>query len=114
MYGTACIAGLVSISLQKRIREIGIRRVLGASVNSIIYLFLKEFLGLSIISSLVAFPIAWWLLSAWLNAYTYRISLGPGPFLLCIGLLVFVTAVLISSLTYRFSFHNPSRNIQAD
>ncbi|MCU0385119.1 MAG: ABC transporter permease, partial [Flavihumibacter sp.] len=108
------IIGLVSISLQKRTREIGIRRVLGANVFSLIRLFVKEFLSIAIIGSLIAIPISWLVLRKWLNEYAYRIELNLYPFLLCIFLLVFCTSLLISWLTYRFSQINPSRNINSD
>src|ERR1700750_2302533 len=65
------IIGLVSLSIQKRIKEIGIRKVLGASVANIASLFMKDFLPVIFIGGFIAIPIAWCIMQQWLNDYTY-------------------------------------------
>lgn len=108
------ITGLVSITLQKRVKEIGIRKVLGAGAPAIIKLFLGEFLLLASISTVIAVPIAWWLLRSWLNEYAYRIELTPLPFLGSWILITGATSVLISWLTYRQSQANPAKSIRTE
>lgn len=108
------ITGLVSISLQKRVKEIGVRKVLGASSFEIIRLFLKEFIGLALISTLLACPVAWILLRKWLNEYAYRINLSALPFLFGILGLVMVTCLLITAITYRQSQSNPAKSVRSE
>ncbi|HEX2607001.1 MAG TPA: ABC transporter permease, partial [Flavisolibacter sp.] len=76
------VIGLLSISIQKRTKEIGIRKVLGAGLPQLSYLFLKEFVPVLLVGGLVAIPVAWYLMSNWLNDYAYRIPLTLQPFLL--------------------------------
>jgi putative ABC transport system permease protein len=79
----ACLGlfGLAAFTAQQRTREIGIRKVLGASVGNIIFLLTRNFALLVLIASALAIPLAWWLLSQWLEDFAYRIDLGVGLFL---------------------------------
>ncbi len=77
--------GLVSFMATQRIKEVGIRKVLGASVGNIVYLFSREFTLLILLSFVVAAPVAWYLMSRWLADFEYRISMGAGIFLLAIA-----------------------------
>ncbi|HEV2480274.1 MAG TPA: FtsX-like permease family protein [Puia sp.] len=86
--------GLAAYMAEARIKEIGVRKVLGASVFSITTLLTKEFLTLVVLSLLIASPIAWFVMNAWLQGYAYRINIDPWVFLLSGGL-----AILISLLT---------------
>jgi putative ABC transport system permease protein len=90
------VMGLVSLSIHKRIKEIGIRKVLGASLPNIIGLFIKEFSVVIIIAGLAACPVGWYLMKNWLNGYAYRIDIGSQPFIIAILLVVTVTLVLIT------------------
>lgn len=92
------LLGLTIFTAEQRVREMGIRKVLGANISTIFTLLSKEFLLLVSIAMLIAFPIAWWMMNDWLQDYTYRIS---------IDIWVFVLAGLISlaiALT-TISFH---------
>jgi len=89
--------GLVSFMAVQRTKEVGIRKVLGASVSSIIYLFSKEFMVLIAISFVIAMPTAWYLMSGWLQNFAYRISLSIWVFILAI-----VSSVLIAWLTVGY------------
>lgn len=76
------VVSLISINIQKRAKEIGIRKVLGASAFTIMSLFLKEFLLVLLVGSLASVPVALYLMHNWLNNYAYRINLTAQPFLL--------------------------------
>jgi ABC-type antimicrobial peptide transport system permease subunit len=108
------IIGLVSLSIQKRTKEIGIRKILGSSVNGIILLFLKEFLSIILFAGIIACPLAYWMMQKWLNDYAYRIELTWYPFTLSIGLLVLLTALLIGLQTIRAAVANPSESLRTE
>jgi ABC-type antimicrobial peptide transport system permease subunit len=74
------VLGLISLSIHKRVKEIGIRKTLGAPVQSIILLFVREFVEIMILAAAVACPVAWFLMNGWLNNYADRISISPAPF----------------------------------
>src|SRR5690606_42055292 len=86
--------GMVSFMLNQKVKEIGIRKVLGASVASIVYLFSKEFMYMVALAFCVAAPIAYYFMHDWLANFTYRIDLGAGLFLV-----VVLSALLIALLT---------------
>ncbi|MBD0333172.1 MAG: ABC transporter permease, partial [Chitinophagaceae bacterium] len=69
------ILGLVSIIIQQRVKEIGIRKVLGATVGNIVFLFSKGVMRLVFIAFVIAFPVAWWAMNKWLQDFAYRISI---------------------------------------
>lgn len=108
------VLGLISLSIQKRTREIGIRKVLGASVPGIITLFLKEFLGVVLIAGLVSCPLAYLLMHNWLNTYAYRINIGALPFASSIVLLSVVTVVLIALQTLKAAVSNPVKSLRSE
>jgi putative ABC transport system permease protein len=104
----------VSLSIQKRTKEIGIRKVLGASVSNIIVLFMKESLSVIMISGLIACPVAWFIMNGWLNNYAYRISLTARPFIFSIAGLAFLTALLIVLQTIKTGIENPVKSLRTE
>ena len=108
------VIGLISLSLQKRTREIGIRKVLGASVPSIISLFMKEFIWVILIGCLIACPVAWFIMQGWLNDYAYRVSVTAGPFIISTFVLAFITAILISAQTAKAALVNPVKSLKTE
>ena len=108
------VLGLISLSIQKRTKEIGIRKVLGASPSSIISLFLKEFLPVLFIGGFIAVPVAWYIMKGWLNDYAYRINLGPQPFLISIFFLGLITTLIISLQIAKASAENPVKNLRTE
>jgi ABC-type antimicrobial peptide transport system permease subunit len=108
------VLGLLSLSVQKRTKEIGILKVLGASLSSIISLFLKEFLPVLLVGGLVAIPISLYFMKGWLNNYAYRIELSALPFLMTLFLLVLVTSLLIILKVVRASTENPVKNLRTE
>jgi ABC-type antimicrobial peptide transport system permease subunit len=89
--------GLASFMAVQRIKEVGIRKVLGASVSSVVYLFSKEFITLVIIGFVIASPIAWFFMDKWLQDYAYRINISWWIFL--VG---GISAVIIALATVSF------------
>jgi len=108
------VLGLISLSVQKRTKEIGIRKVLGSSVQGIIALFIKEFLGIVIIAGLIACPLAYIMMHKWLNGYAYRISITGYPFVLSIVLLSIATALLITIQTIKAALSNPVKSLRTE
>ncbi|MCE2431471.1 MAG: ABC transporter permease [Candidatus Latescibacteria bacterium] len=94
----ACLGlfGLAAFTTQQRTKEIGIRKILGASVSGIIYLLSKDFLKLVIIANIIAWPIAYYAMNQWLQGFAYRIDLGIGTFILS-GLIALLIAILTVS-----------------
>ena len=74
----ACLGlfGLATYTAEQRTKEIGIRKVLGASVTQVTQMLSKEFLKLVLIASLIAFPVAWWAMNKWLQSFAYRINIS--------------------------------------
>jgi putative ABC transport system permease protein len=89
--------GLAAYTAERRTKEIGIRKVLGASVTGIVGMLSTEFLVLIVLASVLAFPLAWWGMNQWLQSYAYRISINPWVFVLAA-----VVAMLIALLTVSF------------
>jgi len=108
------ILGLVSLSIQKRNREIGIRKVLGSSIQSIIVLFLKDFLGVVALAAAVACPLAYWMMSSWLNGYAYKTPLNALPFGISMLMLLIITTLLIIVQTMKAALANPVKSLRTE
>lgn len=108
------VLGLVSLSIHKRVKEIGVRKVLGASAINIAGLFLSEFIVVIIIAGAVACPVAWYVMTHWLNNYAYRVSLTPLPFVIAISSLAIVTTVLIALQTFKAGAANPVKSLRTE
>ena len=108
------VIGLISLSLQKRTREIGIRKVLGASIPSIISLFMIEFIWVILIGCLIACPVAWFIMQGWLSDYSYRITLTAQPFVIAIGGLATITVLLIVLQTIKAGLANPVKSLRTE
>lgn len=106
------IIGLVSLSIQKRTKEIGIRKILGSSAAGITGLFLKEFLIVALIACVIACPLAYLIIQRWLNDYAYQIKISPTPFVFSVALLIFITASLIIIQTIQTAFANPVKSLR--
>lgn len=105
----ACLGifGLASFTAEQKTKEIGIRKVLGASVSTIIQLINKEFLKLVILSNIIAWPIAWYFMKNWLNNFVYRIDLTIWPFIISGIVAIIIALVSVSYQAFRASNTNP-------
>jgi ABC-type antimicrobial peptide transport system permease subunit len=106
--------GLAAYMAENRIKEIGIRRVLGASVANITGLLSKEFLRLVGISFVVASPIAWLVMHSWLASYPYRIAIEWWVFAVTGGLAFFIALATVSVQALRAALANPVRNLRSE
>ena len=90
--------GLAAFTTEQRTKEIGIRKVLGASILNIVRIISNEFIVLVLLSNIIAWPLAWYVLNRWLEVYAYHMSINPGLFFI-VGSSVMVVALL--SVSYR-------------
>ncbi len=108
------VIGLLSLSVQKRTKEIAIRKVIGASVPAIIRLFLLEYLPLLLAAGLVASPFAYWILQRWLDDYATRITITVIPFAAALGTLALLMGLLIVGQTTSAALANPVKSLKAE
>jgi ABC-type antimicrobial peptide transport system permease subunit len=108
------VVGLVSGSLQRRTKEIAIRKVIGASIPGIIRLFWREYLPVLLAAAVIASPLAWWIMQRWLDDYATRITITVWPFLLATGCLALVVVALIAAQTFSAATANPVRGLQRE
>jgi ABC-type antimicrobial peptide transport system permease subunit len=108
------VIGLISLSIQKRTKEIGIRKILGSSVASIISLFIKEFVLVILVGGAVACPLAYMIMHNWLQNYAYRINITATPFIISIVCLGLITALLICLQTIKAANANPVESLRRE
>ncbi len=106
--------GLSAYVAEQRTKEIGIRKVLGASLTNLWAMLSKDFIGLVFISCFVAVPVAWYYLSGWLASYTYRIGLQWWVFVMAGVLAVAVTLFTVSFQSIRAALANPARSLRSE
>lgn len=108
------LSGLASFTIERRFKEIGIRKVLGASVQQLLYLISKEFLILVGIAALVSIPVTWWLLNNWLQNYAYRINISIWLFAgSCISVLL-LTMLIVWLNAVRAAVANPAKSLRTE
>jgi putative ABC transport system permease protein len=106
--------GLVSFMAAQRTKEVGIRKVLGASVTNILYLFSKEFTVLIIVAFVIAVPAAWYLMNNWLENFVFRIKIGYGVFALAIIASVLVAWATVGYRSFKAALSNPVKNLRSE
>jgi len=112
----ACLGllGLSTFAAQRRVKEIGIRKVLGASAASVVALLSKDFLKLVIIALIIAIPIAWVAMNKWLQDFAYRINIHWWVFVIAAVIALLIAFITISSQAVRAAIVNPVRSLRAE
>jgi putative ABC transport system permease protein len=110
----ACLGlfGLSSLTAIQRTKEIGVRKVLGASVNSILTLVSKDYIILMGVAIIMATPLTWWIMSRWLQDFANRISLSWWIFALPSLLVMFIAFITVSFHTIRVARTNPTKSLR--
>lgn len=106
--------GLVSFMAAQKTKEVGIRKVLGASVKNIVYLFSKEFTILIAISFVIAAPLAYYIMSDWLQDFVYRIPMGIGVFILGIVVSVCIAWITVGYKAIKAAVANPVESLRTE
>lgn len=112
----ACLGlfGLATYAAEQRIREIGIRKVLGASISGLVAMLSKDFIKLVLIASVLAIPVAWWMMSSWLNDFAYRTKIYWWVYVIA-GVLAFLIALLTVGLkALKAAIANPVKSLRTE
>ncbi|HLY71945.1 MAG TPA: FtsX-like permease family protein, partial [Puia sp.] len=112
----ACLGlfGLSSYSAQQRFKEIGIRKVLGASVSNIVIALSKDFIRLTLVAMVIAFPIAWWTITKWLEDFTYRTNMSWTIYLIAGALTLLLAMLTVSMHAIRVALKNPVKSLKTE
>jgi putative ABC transport system permease protein len=108
------LLGLASYSTFQRTREIGIRKVMGASVSGIVHLLSKEFLMLLLAAFIIASPVAWWVMHNWLQDFSYRIGISWWMFILSGGIAFVIALVTVSFEAIKAAVANPVKSLRTE
>jgi putative ABC transport system permease protein len=106
--------GLASYSAERRVKEIGIRRVLGSSVQRIVSMLSKDFLKLVLIANLIAWPVAWFAINKWLQDFAYRIPMSWWIFILTGLIALFVALCTVSFQAIKAAIANPVKSLRTE
>lgn len=106
--------GLAAFKAQQRQKEIGIRKVVGASVSNLVILLSKDFLQLVLMAVLIAFPLSWWVMSGWLQGYAYSIHVGAGVFIIAGCSILFITLLTVCYQALRAALVNPATSLRSE
>lgn len=106
--------GLASYSAERRVKEIGIRKVMGASVQHIVGLLSRHFIKLVFIAILIAWPLAWWVLHRWLQDYAYRIDISWWVFVLAGVMALLIALMTVSILAVKAAMANPVESLRTE
>jgi putative ABC transport system permease protein len=106
--------GLVSFMTVQKTKEVGIRKVLGASVGSLVQLFSKEFTILIIVSFFIAVPVSWMMMHNWLSNFVYRIPLSPGIFAIAIISSILIAWISVGYKAIRAALANPVKSLRTE
>ena len=99
--------GLAAFTAERRTKEIGIRKVLGATVTNVVALLSKDFVKLVLLANVIAWPVAWYAMNRWLQNFAYRIEISWWVFALAGGLALAIALLTVSTQAVRAALANP-------
>ncbi len=110
----ACLGlfGLATFNTLQRVKEIGIRKVLGASVPSILTLLSREIVILIVIANLIAWPLAWYFMNQWLDSFAYHVDMNVGIYILSAFAAIVLALITVSTQTIKAAMSNPSATLR--
>jgi ABC-type antimicrobial peptide transport system permease subunit len=112
--GCLGLFGLATFMANQKTKEIGVRKVLGASVESIVFSFSKEYVKLIVIGFLLAAPAAWYVMNQWLNGFAYKIELGPTIFISGLSITFFIAVFTVGYRSYKAATVNPAQSLKSE
>jgi len=112
--GCLGLFGLATFLANQKTKEIGVRKVLGASVNSIVFLFSAEYVKLIFIGFIISAPLAWYIMNGFLEEFTYRIEIGPGIFLLGLISTLLIATLTVGYRSFRSATANPANSLRSE
>ena len=112
----ACLGlfGLSAFAISQRVKEIGVRKVLGANVTTIVALLSKEFLNLVLVAAIIAFPIAWYAMHNWLQSFAYRITIQWWVFLFAAVAALFIALLTVGFQAIKAALANPAKSLRTE
>ena len=114
LIGCLGLYGLITFAAIQRTKEVGIRKVLGASLPNIVYLFSKEFITLIVIAFLIAAPLAWYAMNNWLQNFAYKIPVSWWMFAAAGLLAIFIALLTVSFQAIRAALANPVKSLRSE
>ena len=108
------LAGLASFTIEKRFREISIRKVMGATVEQLLMLISKEFLKLVLIAFVISVPLTWLIMSNWLQKYDFRIEINIWIFVAVGVVILLLTMIVVNLNTIRAAIANPAKSLRTE
>jgi ABC-type antimicrobial peptide transport system permease subunit len=106
--------GLAAFTAQKRQKEIGIRKVVGASISNVVAMLSKDFVVLVSLALTIAIPLSWWAANEWLQSFAYRISISPFVFIIAGLAVMLITIITISFQAIKAAMANPVKSLRTE
>lgn len=112
----ACMGlfGLATLTVVRRTKEIGIRKVLGASIPNIVGLLSRDFVKLVIVAAVIAFPLAWWAMNSWLADFAYRVQVGWWVYVLAGVIALAIALATVSAQAFKAALSNPVKSLKTE
>jgi ABC-type antimicrobial peptide transport system permease subunit len=112
--GCLGLYGLATFMANQKTKEVGVRKVLGASVESIIFLFSREYVKLILLGFLFSTPIAWFMMNKFLEEFSYKEEIGPSVFLTGLGITVFIALITVGYKSIQAAVANPAQSLKSE
>jgi predicted permease len=114
LIGCLGLFGLATFMTNQKTKEIGVRKVLGASVESIVLLFSREYVRLIVLGFLLAAPLSWFVMNKFLEEFAYKITIGPGIFIIGLVATLFIAMLTVGYKSFRAAIVNPAKSLRSE